>query len=130
MMLNISIIAMDRDSRVDDFIDEINIMPQFSGVVVSEPARSYIGTYSIVNMTFGYGFRCADNYFGSDCSIYCVDTDSDVDGHFLCDENGNKVCRHGYKDPSSSCIQQVQTVELSESHIGIQPFCVIEFCLK
>ena len=106
---------MDHDGGDDDFIDEIKITLQFSGVVLSEPARSYLGTYSIANLTLAYEFHCANNYFGSDCTVYCEDTDSDVDGHFLCDENGNKVCRYGYQGPSSNCV--LQTLGPGESQV-------------
>ena len=51
-MYNISIVAMDEDDpTLDDYIDEINIMTQFSGVVLSEPARYYTGVHSLMEIS-------------------------------------------------------------------------------
>ena len=103
---------MDVDqSTTDDIVDDIIIDIQFNDTILSVPIRDYLSTHSIVNMTLGYSLRCAQNFFGSNCSIQCVDTDDDVAGHFVCDENGNKVCRHGYQDLDSDCTKPVPTVE-------------------
>ena len=39
---------------------------------------------------------CSNFYYGLNCSKFCKPADSDVHGHYTCDENGNKVCNDGY----------------------------------
>ena len=106
--MSITIVDAD-DTTTDDIVDHIIFDIQFNGTVFSVPTRNYIGTHGVAIMTLGYSILCAENYFGSDCSIRCIDTDDDDDGHFVCDKNGNKVCRQGYQEPSSGCIQPVTT---------------------
>ncbi len=48
--------------------------------------------------------RCADTYYGLDCSRVCVDTDSDL-GHYTCDSEGSIVCSEGYRDTSTNCTE-------------------------
>ena len=40
----------------------------------------------------------------TDCSVFCNDTDG-VDGHYTCDENGNKQCLNGYQNSSTNCTE-------------------------
>jgi len=47
-------------------------------------------------LTIEYILYCDDNYYSSDCSVYCVANDTDADGHYTCDPiTGNITCRPG-----------------------------------
>ena len=47
---------------------------------------------------------CDNNFYGNDCSVFCVATHS-CDGHFTCEEGtGNKLCMDGWEGPE--CKQQ------------------------
>jgi len=56
-------------------------------------ANNFLLLYSL---TFRYKLYCDANYYSSDCSVYCVASDTDADGHYTCDPTtGNIVCRPG-----------------------------------
>ena len=42
----------------------------------------------------------------ADCSVLCVETDN-ADGHYVCDNDGNRVCLDGYTNASSDCTECV-----------------------
>jgi len=47
-------------------------------------------------LTFRYKLYCDANYYSSDCSVYCVASDTDAGGHYTCDPaTGNITCRPG-----------------------------------
>ena len=60
------------------------IMPAFTGPQESE---------------FTYGLRvfCSNYFYGDDCMKYCRPADDNERGHFVCDKNGNKMCRKGFE---------------------------------
>ena len=47
-------------------------------------------------MNFKFKIYCSLNYFGPTCGEYCVEQNSDVSGHYTCNnKTGVKVCRPG-----------------------------------
>ena len=67
-----------------------------SSTVVTKSAASEKLLY------FAWQVKCADHFFGEDCSTHCVPTDG-VSGHYNCSSNGTKNCLLGWKDPQSNC---------------------------
>ena len=55
------------------------------------------GDANVVNLGVSYELRCALNLYGEDCSTLCSPQDSDSQGHYLCNEEGDKVCLQGYE---------------------------------
>jgi len=50
----------------------------------------------VLSLTFKYKLYCDANYYSSDCSVYCVATDTDAGGHYICDPaTGNIICLPG-----------------------------------
>ena len=48
-----------------------------------------------------------DYYLAGECDVFCSPSDSDYRGHYRCNpETGEKVCLEGYKDPSTSCVDE------------------------
>ena len=60
------------------------------------------------NMQIELSFRvlCADNYYGPSCTLFCQDHNDD-NGHYYCDDDGNRVCLDGYQNPSINCVECV-----------------------
>jgi len=47
-------------------------------------------------LEFKYKLYCDDNYYSSTCSVHCVASDTDLDGHYTCDPaTGRIICRPG-----------------------------------
>jgi len=48
------------------------------------------------SLTIKYKLYCHANYYSSNCSVYCVASNTDTGGHYTCDPaTGNIVCRPG-----------------------------------
>ena len=63
------------------------------------------GTFfgSKVTFTVSFDVACTPNFYGSDCSVYCLAADSDDSGHYTCFSNGSKQCLPGYVNESTNC---------------------------
>ncbi|XP_057337294.1 protein jagged-1b-like [Microplitis mediator] len=48
------------------------------------------------HLTYRLRVQCADHYYNATCTKFCRPRD-DIFGHYTCDENGDKVCIHGWK---------------------------------
>jgi len=57
---------------------------------------------SVSSILYRYRVKCAPNYFGQNCTIYCKPRDDDY-GHYGCDVNGNRYCLHGWNDITDYC---------------------------
>lgn len=44
--------------------------------------------------------KCPQNYYGVNCSKYCVAQSNCISGHFSCDNNGNLVCEANWIWPN------------------------------
>ena len=67
------------------------------------PSFSEVRQFGDSRMTIELRFRvtCTDNYAGPQCD--CLSQDNDINGHYLCERNGNITCLPGYEDPSTFC---------------------------
>ena len=82
------------DDFVDLFFIDIN--------TYSSIATTYEGEEGIGNITLGFRLMCTEDYYGPNCTTFCVERDDEL-GHYTCDSEGNRVCREGYQDPSANC---------------------------
>ena len=64
-------------------------------------------------LIIAYRLTCRENYFGANCSVFCVSQDN-AKGHFVCTEQGAIECLEGYRDNSTNCIKCVSTQDCSE----------------
>ena len=95
--------VVDNDPFDIDLIDEVKVLvPGTKGEVTSQ---TFIGTFGIVSLVLSYSLTCTQNYYGSNCTTYCVPSDNNM-GHYNCDpSNGNKICLPGYQNPESDCTE-------------------------
>lgn len=57
--------------------------------------------------------KCRTNYFTATCGVRCVQQDSCEGGHYSCDAStGEKICNHGFTEPSTSCVKRDTSIEL------------------
>ena len=69
---------------------------------------STTGTYNIATIAIAYLSYCSINYYGNDCSVYCLESNSDNTGYYTCDNNGGKVCKEGYTNINNDCKDKQQ----------------------
>ena len=93
----------DSDTDADDLVDRIvynmNLSPS------SEWTGTITGDAHYNEVTFKAQFRvtCQSNYYTSSCSVYCKKRDNNA-GHYDCGSSGQKICKSGWSNPSTSCI--------------------------
>ena len=90
--------------KTQQFIDNVTIQWDFIGSETFSDASTYTGKYNIASFTLAYRIRCAVNYYGDKCDIYCVDTNSNF-GHYKCNCEGKKECDDGYMNDTTNCTE-------------------------
>ena len=87
-----------------DLIDEIYLqIPPTLNLV--ETSQTVTGSFERAVLIMGYSLTCTQNYYGPDCSTYCVPSDNSM-GHYECDtSSGNKICLPGYQNPENDCTE-------------------------
>ena len=93
------------DHSSSDVVDILLISPDITAVADNSfsYSMSYSGNFSHVQLAFQ--LTCGPAQYGTDCSVYCVET-NDTTGHFTCDPaTGDRLCLEGYSDPLTNCIQ-------------------------
>ena len=93
----------------DDIVDKIIAEPAFVIQDKFSITEKYSGAFSSVELRFRV--LCDSSYYGSTCGRFCLETNNDT-GHYVCDNNGNKVCMDGYLDPDSNCTKGLHLVAL------------------
>ena len=84
--------------HVDDIYVPISINPGSAAVT-----RTTTGEYNRGMIELSFQLECWREFYGRNCSIFCRSFDDDVNGHFIC-QNGERVCRTGWKDPGNRCL--------------------------
>ena len=70
-------------------------------------------------MTVRFKRLCQPNYYGVRCSTYCIETDSDSAGHYMCNPiDGSKICLPGYNNLENNC-QESKSQPLSFIVMGV-----------
>lgn len=65
-------------------------------VEVGSSWKQFTRTENTMTLEYAYKVECGENYYGPGCVNYCRPRD-DSFGHYVCDENGEKVCMQGWK---------------------------------
>ena len=63
----------------------------------------YQGDHGNAMIQLSFRVHCDHNYYGSNCSTFCVHTD-DSSGHYACGANGERVCLSGWRNPNNNCL--------------------------
>ena len=64
----------DDSTSSSDLIDEVKVqVPATKGAMTSQ---TFTGTSGIVSLVLSYSLTCTQNYYGSNCSTYCVPSDN------------------------------------------------------
>jgi len=59
--------------------------------------------YGNAMIQLSFRVQCDHNFYGRNCSTFCVHTDNST-GHHACGANGERVCLNGWRNPSENCL--------------------------
>ena len=80
----------------DDFIDRVIINRYFEVSNWFTPLESVVGIHRRVTLLLSFRLTCDENYYGSDCTTYCVSQFSYRPGGYFCNSDGDRVCSGPY----------------------------------
>ncbi len=91
----------ENDQYIDTVVVDLSALTPSNTIT---PITAYSGLlgHAVFNMSFR--LVCSANYYGDNCSKFCEGRYNDL-GHYRCDEQGNIVCKTGYTDESTNCVQ-------------------------
>ena len=91
----------ENDQYIDTVVVDLSdITPSNAPTIIT----SYSGLLGHAVFDMAFRLSCSANYYGDDCSKFCQSRYDDL-GHYTCDEQGNIVCKSGYMDESTNCVQ-------------------------
>ena len=87
------------DDDLDDiFIDQIlEVSSNFTEL------EAYTGELNRVTVQMRFRVMCQQDYYGADCSIFCVAQNDDVNGYYTCNSDGSLRCLEGFTNPQNNC---------------------------
>ncbi|XP_019851619.1 PREDICTED: delta1 isoform X2 [Amphimedon queenslandica] len=62
---------------------------------------------NFVSLHHSITYRCSDNYYHGNCSVYCKAYDDNTNGHYTCNSIGEKICLAGYTNTSNNCLESI-----------------------
>ena len=80
-------------------------------------------------LSFQYRSQCAADYYGPQCSVLCVGMNSDSQGHYSCDSEGNRVCLPGYTGLEDNCT----TIIIQGEYITLDKiilYCILHYSIN
>ena len=100
-----------------DLVDTILITPMISAVPSQDDpfteAMTFSGNFSELDLSFR--LTCGEDFYGPDCTVFCVDTNDTSSGHYTCDRStGEKVCLEGYRNSDTNCTECAPRQSCSE----------------
>ena len=86
------------DDDLDDiFVDRtLAVNTSFTGM------EEYIGILNRVTLQMRFRVMCQQDYYGEDCSTFCLAENDDVNGHYTCNSDGSIQCQEGFENPSNN----------------------------
>ena len=88
----------------NDLIDRVFAVS--NGLAISDSFTSpqtYTGIYNNVQAVISYRAVCRQNYYGSQCTTFCVGRD-DSTGHYECNSEGQPECLEGWTNLATNCL--------------------------
>ena len=92
--------GMDPEELIDTIFIELNLTANEP----LTPLKNFTGDFGVATLGIMFRVDCAINFYGSDCTIFCMDMDGTF-GHYSCNEDGSISCLDGYLSESSNCLE-------------------------
>ena len=106
--------SLDDDLGLDDIIID-KALEANTGFTEKE---EYTGVLNRVSLQMRFRVMCQQDYYGADCSTFCVAQNDDVNGHYICNRNGSIQCLEGFENPQNNCRDSKLKFELPNYKIN------------
>ena len=100
----------------DEPLDFIFINGALAVSAYFTPIETYNGTNTMNNrviLDMSFRVMCQQDYYGANCTRFCMAQNDSVNGYYTCDSDGTIQCREGFRNTSNNCIEG----ELHRNHI-------------
>ena len=80
-----------------------------------------------VTLNMFFSIDCEDDYYGRDCSTFCVARDN-ANGHYTCDEDdGSQICLPNYYGPEcrTFCLASQSEEAVSYTHLTLPTILLV-----
>ena len=95
------------DESSPNLIEDIFIVLNLTANDDFTPSQNYTGEFSTATVELSLQVHCVANYYGLDCTTFCMARD-DAKGHYTCNtDTGAFICNDGYRNESSDCTECV-----------------------
>lgn len=91
------------DNDDDDIVDDVFVNMMLEVNASYTDVAEYTGVLGGVSLSARFRVTCQRDYYGSDCSIFCIAQNDDSFGHFSCNEDGTIECLNGFQNPLNMC---------------------------
>ena len=87
------------DDDLDDiFVDQtLEVSSNFTEL------EAYTGELNRVTVQMRFRVMCQQDYYGADCSTFCVAQNDNVNGRYTCNSDGSLQCLEGFTNPQNNC---------------------------
>ena len=105
----------------DDDLDDIFINRALELNSSFTEMEEYTGILNRVTFRAQFRVVCQQDYYGANCSTFCMGQNDNVNGHYTCNSDGSIQCLEGFENPNNNCRDSKLIMNLSYT-IGIIQF--------
>ena len=91
------------DNDDDDIVDDVFINMMLEVNASYTAVEEYTGVLGDVSLLVRFRVTCQRDYYGRNCSTFCIAQNDDSFGHFSCNQDGTIQCLEGFQNPQSNC---------------------------
>lgn len=99
------------DQLIDNMYIEIDNLTSFSP---RTPTVEYRGDNGLLEARIQFEVNCDTDRYGPYCDVECHGR-NDSEGHYLCNQNGDRECLEGYQNLETNCTVCVTATGCSEN---------------
>ena len=72
------------------------------------PNETYYGNNTMSNrvvLDMRFRVMCQQDYYGANCTRFCIAQNDSVNGYYTCNSDGTIQCREGFRSTSNNCTE-------------------------
>ena len=96
-------LIIDLPIDTDDDLDDIFINRALEVNTSFTAMEEYTGILNRVSVQMRFRVTCQQDYYGADCSTFCVAQNDDLNGYYTCNSDGSIQCLEDFENPQNNC---------------------------